>query len=137
MQEFWPFSLRAESDVRIAWLEASVFKEAGLRGMWGYVGESECTRRLRFLAPQVSMDLSGHAAARRRVLEAACRLSCCQVVKSPDIAPTLKIFKSIQPCLPRMVLAQSYTVYYRPRRAGCWARQACGFSLGSLRGNRV
>jgi len=45
-QEFWPFSLRAESDVRIAWLEASVFKE-------------------------VSMDLSGHAAARRRVLEAA------------------------------------------------------------------
>ncbi|CAE7650821.1 PDPK1 [Symbiodinium pilosum] len=45
LQEHWPFSLRADTDVKLAWLQASAFKEA-------------------------SMDLSGEAAARRRVLEA-------------------------------------------------------------------
>ena len=30
VQEHWPLSLRAKSDVKLAWLEASTFKEAAL-----------------------------------------------------------------------------------------------------------
>ena len=38
VQEHWPFSLRADTDVKLAWLQASAFKEAGGKSLSGDQG---------------------------------------------------------------------------------------------------